>query len=246
MMSCCPEGALGQLGDTGYQPKGRVERVEDLDIYVAGSPGQKCILWNYDIWGFHSGRTKQLCDVFSEAGYLVLLPDFFRGAWKDPRDPTMPDLPQFIKDQTSWNKLEKDLEGKVLPLARGMGAQRFGSVGTCWGSYLVMKVSARKEFKAGASWHPSHTRICPVLGESESALLQDVRCPQLLLPAGNDALETKPGGLAHQILGDQAEFLEFPEMLHGWTSRGDMQVDSVCRDVKMALQRTLQFFEKHL
>ena len=28
------------------------------------------------------GRTRQLCDMLGDAGYLVLLPDFFRGEWR--------------------------------------------------------------------------------------------------------------------------------------------------------------------
>jgi dienelactone hydrolase len=28
------------------------------------------------------GRTRELCDKLSEAGYMVLLPDFFRGEWR--------------------------------------------------------------------------------------------------------------------------------------------------------------------
>ena len=54
-MACCPEGALGQLGTEGYVCKGKVEKVDDLDLYVVGS-GNKCIIWNYDIFGFDSGR----------------------------------------------------------------------------------------------------------------------------------------------------------------------------------------------
>ena len=76
-MACCPEGALGQLGTQGYVCKvrvtktltfnkckksiytfqGTVERVQDLDLYYVGS-GPKCIIWNYDIFGFDSGRTR--------------------------------------------------------------------------------------------------------------------------------------------------------------------------------------------
>ena len=28
------------------------------------------------------GRTRQLCDMLADAGYLVILPDFFRGEWR--------------------------------------------------------------------------------------------------------------------------------------------------------------------
>ena len=56
-MSCCPEGALGKLGTDGYECKGTVEKVDDLELYVVGS-GSKCLVWNYDIFGFDSGRTR--------------------------------------------------------------------------------------------------------------------------------------------------------------------------------------------
>ena len=43
----------------------------DLPIYVVGS-GSKGIIWNYDIFGFDSGRTKQLCDIVADAGVSTL------------------------------------------------------------------------------------------------------------------------------------------------------------------------------
>jgi dienelactone hydrolase len=69
------------LGEEGYQPSGKVVRVEDLDIYVVGS-GDKCVVWNYDIFGFNSGRTKELADLLAESGFLVVMPDYFRGTFQ--------------------------------------------------------------------------------------------------------------------------------------------------------------------
>ena len=34
-----------------------MEKVDTLELYVVGS-GSKCIVWNYDIFGFDSGRTR--------------------------------------------------------------------------------------------------------------------------------------------------------------------------------------------
>ena len=34
-----------------------MEKVDTLELYVVGS-GPKCIVWNYDIFGFDSGRTR--------------------------------------------------------------------------------------------------------------------------------------------------------------------------------------------
>jgi len=241
-MSCCPPGSLASLGQTDYTNKGEVITRGDLPIYVVGK-GSKCIIWNYDIFGFDSGRVKQLCDVLADAGYLVLLPDWFRGTWQDP---TKPGIPEFLARTTEWQKLLGDWSGLVKPLAAELGADTFGSVGTCWGSYPVVRLSSLPEFKAGVSVHPSHTGLCGALGVDERAILEKVQCPQLFQPAGNDGETVKAGGLGAQVLGDRLQVIEFPAMTHGFLGRGDMAQPEVARDVKAATQNILDFFKKHL
>lgn len=66
--SCCPEEAWSQLeADSDYVEKGVIERVDDIDIYRVGN-SSKCIVWNYDIFGFNSGRTRQFADIFADQG----------------------------------------------------------------------------------------------------------------------------------------------------------------------------------
>ena len=38
---------------------------------------------------------------------------------------------------------------QVQPLAKERGATSFGAVGTCWGSYPVVRLSSRQEFRYG-------------------------------------------------------------------------------------------------
>jgi len=170
------------------------------------------------------------------------MPDFYRGTWKDP---TSPDVVQFIKDQTTWSKLKVDLE-KVLSFAKKKGAATFGAVGTCWGSYMVLRECAYPEFKAGASWHPSHSPIAGLVGDDEKDMLSQVKCVQLFMPANGDAPSCYPGGLGEQILGDKLEIVPFKDMQHGWTVRGDMTDPAVARDVKKAIQDTLEFLQKNM
>ncbi len=82
--ACCPPGSWGPLkADTDYKDKGVVERVaDDIDIYRVGS-SDKCIVWNYDIFGFQGGRTRQLCDMVAEQGTCPTrndLPRYFHSA----------------------------------------------------------------------------------------------------------------------------------------------------------------------
>ena len=69
-MACCPPGSWGELKpDADYENKGAVEKLSGLDIYVTGKmEGGRCVIWNYDIFGFDGGRTRQLCDILGEQG----------------------------------------------------------------------------------------------------------------------------------------------------------------------------------
>merc|ERR1711953_375240 len=227
-----------------YKEKGTVEKVGDLDIYSVGQ-GPKCIIWNYDIFGFDSGRSRQMCDLVADAGYLVIMPDYYRGTWCNP----MTDgdkLPAFAKEKTVWNNLKNDWEQKIQPLAEKKGAQYYGTVGTCWGSYMVLRLCENVDFKAGVSFHPSHSPISGLLGESEEEILKNVKCPQIFMPAEGDHENTYPGGLGKKVLGDSLEIVTFPDMKHGWTTRRDMSDPKVDRDVKKALNLALGFFTKYM
>ena len=46
-----------------------------------------------------------------------------------------------------------------------------------------MTVSLSVQFRAGVSWHPSHSPIMLGLQEQERELLGLVQCPQLFMPA---------------------------------------------------------------
>ena len=56
----------------------------------------------------------------------------------------------------------------------------------------------------------------------------------------------KPGGVGEKVLGDKLTIVEFPDMVHGWTTRGDMKDEKVNRDVKKAIQLALDFFKKYV
>ena len=44
----------------------------------------------------------------------------------------------------------------------------------------------------------------------------------MFMPAGSDEDNVKIGGLGKKVLGDGLEIIEFPDMAHGWTVRGDL------------------------
>ena len=144
--------------------------MKGIRIYEVGT-GKKCIIYNHDIFGWtkeDSGRTRQLCDLFASKGYYVVLPDYYHGdvSWTKPRQtkgltPLWPhfqhrdpfkseqaDLVAFIKKTTNWGTLSKHVD-TVMNHAKNQGAESFGAVGTCWGSYPVVKMSGAGLIKCG-------------------------------------------------------------------------------------------------
>ena len=39
----------------------------NLEVYLVGN-SSKCVIWNYDWFGFDSGRTRQMCDFIAAHG----------------------------------------------------------------------------------------------------------------------------------------------------------------------------------
>ncbi len=118
--------------------------------------------------------------------------------------------------------------------------------GTCWGSYVVLKLSTFVDFKAGVSMHPSHSMIAPMLNESEEDLLKEAKCNQLMMPANGDHANVMPDGLAKKIMNDMLEIVYFPDMKHGWSIRGDMSLPEVERDIGKTFNLLTNFFSKYL
>ena len=76
---------------------------------------------------------------------------------------------------------EKDWEDAVLPYAEEHGCTTFGAIGTCWGSYMVVRMAAHPKMLAGVSMHPSHSPIMQNLGENEEEILNEIQVHQCTL-----------------------------------------------------------------
>lgn len=64
---------------------------------------------------------------------------------------------------------------------------------------MVLRLCENVDFKAGVSFHPSHSPISGLLGESEEEILKNVKCPQIFMPAEGDHENTYPGGLGRKL-----------------------------------------------
>ncbi len=55
----------------------------------------------------------------------------------------------------------------------------FRFVGTCWGTYMTVRLSSYVEVKAGISMHPSHSPVIGMLNENEENILKEIKSPQV-------------------------------------------------------------------
>ena len=68
--------------------------------------------------------------VPSQSGYMVIIPDYFRGEMINPMNKPREEIVDFVKKQTQWDgKLKQDWEEKIQPYALKHGAKTFGAIG---------------------------------------------------------------------------------------------------------------------
>jgi dienelactone hydrolase len=127
-----------------------------VDTYVSNAPDKKAdnaIIFLTDIYGLPAVASKLLADSFARAGYLVVVPDYFKG---EP----MPAQPGNM-NMTEWQKRHPDSEIESIltasiQYAKSLGAKRIGAVGYCYGGKFVARLLAKgKGFDVGFFAHPS-------------------------------------------------------------------------------------------
>ena len=245
--TCCPIGSEPE-SFTNYTPLGSEIKVENMKIYTNGPQTKNSIILIHDIYGYSGGRSKLIVDQLANLGYKVYMPDFFRGETMENG------LPYLIK-KYNWSKTVKnDLFEKTLKKAKNDGAEKIGLMGFCWGSYVIFNACQEKDkeingiFEFGVNFHPS-LGVFDMLEEADKVeMAENLTCPQFMAVAGNDPDYLRSGGevfekLENKFKGD-FEMWDFPEMKHGFVSRGDVAVCSVRRDVKGAMLKAVKYMKK--
>ena len=140
--------------------------------------------------------------------------------------------------------------------------------GFCWGGWCVFHTTAMSsKIVCGAIPHPS-CQLEGMFGGDVMELAKQVKAPMLMLPAGEWLWQHFAGySLTFQPLaGDDPKFylpdgdiikilqannsqtvsMPFPDMSHGWVSRGDMSEAKTADQVKSAVSMMQEWFAKHM
>ena len=123
--------AMGNTIPPGPQGTGKVVTVGDMDLYVAGE-GPRAIVLVYDIMGFAPANTQHNCDVLAAAGFLVVMPDFFRGSGRGQEGFERPDS-DVVDAELSYLhglvELMAETSEDLLALLFGSAASNYGADG---------------------------------------------------------------------------------------------------------------------
>lgn len=232
-----------------------MESLGGVDAYVVGDKScGRAVLVASDILGIHSGRHKAICDELAAEGFVVVMPDFFRGAFPDegtapPWWKLLLQAPGLITPlSTPWAKVQEDLE-RLLPFLADCGP--VGILGFCWGAWVVIRACGTfpDVFVCGASAHPSVHSIAGLRGEREEELLAQVKAPQLVLATKDEPAGWKPGGAAEAVLKQVSSghvFKEIGAVNHGFVPRGDLTDPVMAEAVSTAMSYIKGFFGNHI
>ncbi|XP_075253646.1 uncharacterized protein LOC142345473 [Convolutriloba macropyga] len=246
---CCPAGSLPELianhkeeGETVDLPGGEIK------LYIVGS-GDKVVLHYYDIFGMNGGRTKFLCDRLArEVWCKVVMLDIYRGESCAGKPMTPEFLIPFVKQFTS-QIVVADTKATIEYLKSEHKATTFAATGTCWGSWAIFHCCAEGvPLECGVNFHPS-IRLEEMIGNDLMPLVNKVKVPQLMLPAGNDPENIKPGGeviKAMEANGVTVEVKDYPKQIHGYMARADLSDAESVADIEDATRRAVAFLKKYL
>lgn len=200
-----------------YTPKGSYKTHANTSCYITGSASAtKAMFYIYDIFGFRT-PTLQGADILANAGYLVVMPDFFEGEPADPQwladksEENQKKLKSFLgrlRDASPFlTKIDALLPelGKVYPTV-----EKWGSVGFCWGGKIVSVTSASPDTPWSVGVQSSPAQVDP-----EDA--KKIQIPMMMLASeGEDADTVRKFG---EALATREKVVErFGEQIHGWMS----------------------------
>jgi dienelactone hydrolase len=252
---CCPDDSHPYLqAPKEHNYAGNVTSIQGVNTYLLKG-NSTAIVVIADVWGEHTGLHRYIADkLHRDTGFTVAVPDLFHGAAPFTELRSYEEQAQeafgTLFAKFLYHQVAPDLLEKVFPTLRNtMGVNKIGVLGFCYGGYVMSKLLETGEIQAGASAHAAVWAIMNGAKEDPVALYSRSKCPVMLLNAGNDPAEQGPGGSLQlalpQSVSKDSVFESFPDMVHGWTIRGEATENTV-RDRKKAMELFVGFFTKVL
>ena len=268
---CCPPGSwdapLNPSGPT-IQPRGQLATIGDAQsqtpiYHVCGKADQEDSLTSIkpksgivvfpDVWGLKNLRTQLICDAYASNTnhhHHVVLFDPFRGETKADHD----DMVAWLSSVPYEPNVKEDVDTCIEYLVdKGVDRDNISAIGFCWGCWAIAKCSSsaakRSPFRCAVWAHPSTGIEKRVFRRDDDEMMRalDDSLPILVMPAGHDDDRLKNGGewAEELIKKNGGRVVDFPDMVHGWTTRSDTSIPKVREDTERALSLAIEFINEH-
>jgi len=132
---------------------------------------------------------------------------------------------------------------------RQQGCTKIAGIGFCFGCGILLQASDEaKDLIACCFPHPSAHAM---LGTKKAvAMAGTAQCPILIMAAGNDPdiYDPEKGTFFQNLKAKhpQSESKPYPDMLHGWTIRGELTDAKIKRDVDRFMDESQKFLSQFL
>jgi len=258
-----PKGTLQSISVEGQET--------DLPLYVVkpSVPVKGIVLVLPDVFSVRAlmpevrsgDRIGAICDALAEQGYLVGLAGIFLDQPYDkavlgPEDGDFLKFDVFAPDggvawiqSNSYDVMAPRLKAATAFLKETEPDQKIGVMGFCYGTWLMCKASSTGDisFDCGVGCHPTTILEKAVFGRDEEAMMDALKQPTTILWAGNDVdTYTGEGSNKKAIEKTGGKVHEFPDMQHGWVSRGCISDAAVKAGVETAMTNIKEFLETHM
>jgi len=248
-----------------HKEKGVTLEAEGAELYVTGQSGVEAgVVVFGDLWGWNGGRTRAIADHLADSlGACVAVPRLLSnppleggtdGDGLPPgfdREARAGEEKQWLMSYL-WTSLEPLVKAAFGHLRAG-GAKRIGGVGFCFGAWIACHASdICRDLVCGVLLFPSVHILEEIM--AEEALAPRVNCPLLFLPAGDDPPTYSLGGEMFEAVKNKhptSRTEAFPNMLHGWVTRGDagdvgVQPLAIKEATEFAISLTTKYIRKHV
>jgi len=222
----------------------------------------------HDLFGYKSGRHRQIADFLASKGWLVVMPDFYKGDnapemgnWWEKFIGFFRFLPfayRTMRTSSAKANLEQLIQDEIFPWLEEKKVKKVQWLGFCWGAFGGAYLSKCDQLRAtedkkpaiigGAACHSSLHGVCRFAPADEfDDLCVAMKHPFLSMPTKQDPADEKPGGKLEQLRNDaglKTEIVEFQQS-HGWTNRAPLTDPDVKADFEKSMTLITEFFTKN-